>query len=305
MTDRNGCVKQIKEYLADIASRKPGSRHDDELARLMASSKTGAVENHNEPLAKQLWCYQTVHRCQNTYITAFYDMKARHFYRAWCALETVEGTVNSLERHFDLGGGGSDKYKLMLIRKNTEQFQRLYPYSAFFSIGASIHEQVCSICEQVVSLRTPCGHQVGEIYSGEMCARVITRADLREVALVDRPTHKYTVVFTGGKGIGKAQDHYNYAHIHYVVDYLSHPFEEWQLEVGKKKRLTSDFSYVGRNDDCPCNSGKKFKKCCLRKKYLTRNQFNISVNAKPGLDIPAVLDYGVVQGKPRFPFENN
>ena len=26
---------------------------------------------------------------------------------------------------------------------------------------------------------------------------------------------------------------------------------------------TADYSYVGRNDPCPCGSGKKFKKCCL------------------------------------------
>jgi hypothetical protein len=25
---------------------------------------------------------------------------------------------------------------------------------------------------------------------------------------------------------------------------------------------------LGRNDLCPCNSGKKFKKCCMFKEYL-------------------------------------
>jgi len=27
---------------------------------------------------------------------------------------------------------------------------------------------------------------------------------------------------------------------------------------------------VGRNDDCPCGSGKKFKHCCLRDKHDER-----------------------------------
>jgi uncharacterized protein YecA (UPF0149 family) len=25
------------------------------------------------------------------------------------------------------------------------------------------------------------------------------------------------------------------------------------------------FTDVGRNDDCPCGSGQKFKRCCIRK----------------------------------------
>ncbi|GAL20360.1 UPF0225 protein YchJ [Vibrio maritimus] len=28
------------------------------------------------------------------------------------------------------------------------------------------------------------------------------------------------------------------------------------------KRLTAESSKVGRNDPCPCGSGKKHKKCC-------------------------------------------
>jgi preprotein translocase subunit SecA len=27
---------------------------------------------------------------------------------------------------------------------------------------------------------------------------------------------------------------------------------------------TNEFRHVGRNDPCPCGSGKKFKKCCLQ-----------------------------------------
>ena len=30
---------------------------------------------------------------------------------------------------------------------------------------------------------------------------------------------------------------------------------------------------VGRNDPCPCGSGKKYKKCCEKKTGLQRHQF--------------------------------
>jgi hypothetical protein len=29
--------------------------------------------------------------------------------------------------------------------------------------------------------------------------------------------------------------------------------------------IVSEFEKIGRNDPCPCGSGKKHKKCCLRK----------------------------------------
>jgi uncharacterized protein YecA (UPF0149 family) len=33
-------------------------------------------------------------------------------------------------------------------------------------------------------------------------------------------------------------------------------------EAGKVKTVTRDHPKVGRNELCPCGSGKKYKKCC-------------------------------------------
>lgn len=35
-----------------------------------------------------------------------------------------------------------------------------------------------------------------------------------------------------------------------------------ELMVGKKSKSLNPFKDVGRNDPCPCESGKKFKQCC-------------------------------------------
>lgn len=40
------------------------------------------------------------------------------------------------------------------------------------------------------------------------------------------------------------------------------------MEYGMNKK-------VGRNDPCPCGSGKKFKKCCEKKSYLARKSTHI------------------------------
>jgi uncharacterized protein YecA (UPF0149 family) len=53
------------------------------------------------------------------------------------------------------------------------------------------------------------------------------------------------------------------------VLYASKVFEVMMGFVSKKedKKLVEnvDFSNVGRNDKCPCGSGKKYKNCCMNK----------------------------------------
>jgi len=294
----------IDLYLAEVCTREPGDRLDSVIAQRMVTLKRQAIESDDEDLSKSLWCWQAIQKCQNGYIRAFHDMKAGYFYGAWCALEQVEHILDALELHFELDVQGNDVYKLLLIRKNTKQFQLLFPYALFFSIGAIVLETKCSICDQPISLRNPCVHQAGQIYTGEMCKRIITKADLVEVSLVDRPAHKCTVPFMVDKNSGKAVDHYNYMHIHYAVECLQHPFSKWELVLRKRNRLTSDFAHVGQHDECPCGSTSAFADCCRGKQYLTRNQMQICIEQRPDARIPAVLDYGMVRGKPRHPQES-
>ena len=37
-----------------------------------------------------------------------------------------------------------------------------------------------------------------------------------------------------------------------------------QAATGKQKPITRPGSKIGRNDPCPCGSGQKYKKCCMR-----------------------------------------
>jgi len=43
---------------------------------------------------------------------------------------------------------------------------------------------------------------------------------------------------------------------------LQEAFDE--AASGKKKPITRPGAKIGRNDPCPCGSGKKYKQCCLR-----------------------------------------
>jgi uncharacterized protein YecA (UPF0149 family) len=37
-----------------------------------------------------------------------------------------------------------------------------------------------------------------------------------------------------------------------------------QISPGLGSPITNRFRNIGRNDPCPCGSGKKYKKCCLQ-----------------------------------------
>ncbi|HIT54889.1 TPA: SEC-C domain-containing protein, partial [Candidatus Galligastranaerophilus intestinigallinarum] len=38
--------------------------------------------------------------------------------------------------------------------------------------------------------------------------------------------------------------------------------------LNKKEENENKFKNIGRNDPCPCGSGKKFKKCCMLKEGI-------------------------------------
>ncbi len=70
----------------------------------------------------------------------------------------------------------------------------------------------------------------------QLCHIRVTRDE--EVAELDRQTRKNTdMVLSRGKGVG---------------------------ESGKKQPVKNKEKKVGRNDPCPCGSGKKYKRCCGR-----------------------------------------
>ena len=54
--------------------------------------------------------------------------------------------------------------------------------------------------------------------------------------------------------------------IHHENAYFKKIDGNWMYEVGDVKPMTvvREGAKVGRNDPCPCGSGKKFKKCCGR-----------------------------------------
>ncbi len=105
-----------------------------------------------------------------------------------------------------------------------------------------------------------CGHRVGEIYNGEMCHRILTKLEVMGISIVDKPVQKYSVLFLSDEKTGKQRDHYNYALVQYAIGALREPFDGWDVERTSRHQPHSRYAAIGRNEPCPCESGKKYKK---------------------------------------------
>ena len=88
---------------------------------------------------------------------------------------------------------------------------------------------------------------------GELCLREVTDYEIIGVAIVKHPLDKYAILKLEGQ-------EYNYQVLDYLMEKLDSPFRPWYVEELKRKR--PEFINVGRNDKCPCGSGKKYKMCC-------------------------------------------
>lgn len=230
-----------------------------ELIEKIEIEKKKFVAEQLQEEAKKCWIYQAILEIHLSFNEAYTLIKSGDYYQAWCKLERAEITFQTLKRHFTYS---TNIYRLMFLEKAIKNLQAIYPYRIFSSIELIELEKKCNICEQIVTIRKPCGHRVGEIYNGEHCIRIVTKSKIVGLALVENPVNKYSVMFTKDPKTDEQVDQYNYETIDYLFRLIKSPYEEWDLEIQNKLFPHSQFKSYGRNDRCPCGSGEKYKKCC-------------------------------------------
>ena len=131
-------------------------------------------------------------------------------------------------------------------------------------------EKECSICRRKISIRSPCGHRVGEIYNGEYCCRIVTKCEFLSISMVKDPVQKYSIPFIVDPKTGETEDRYDYGTVEYLMKRWPTPFHNWTAKWTKALHPKEFFGPPSRNDKCPCDSGKKYKKCCLHRQGIVR-----------------------------------
>lgn len=251
-----------------------------EIKPYLSSVKRTAVANGDQQLAKAVWCLETIAGIQRDYLKVFTLLRKSHFYAAWCGLETVELKIRALDQHFR---PTNESYGLEFIRVTTVRLQSLFPYALFVSPEILKREVRCGICDAIISLRSRCEHQLGEIYDGARCFHKVTKSEFLGLSIVHNPVQKYSVLFkpdpavSGGKPNKEA-----YPLLRYLINGLASPWDVWTVEQTTTLHPHSQYEYVAPGEECPCVSPQgTYAQCCLQKKGVLRPHVVVHFSVPP------------------------
>ena len=102
-----------------------------------------------------------------------------------------------------------------------------------------------------------------------MCCHEVTDRELLAISIVTDPFDKYAIIKMEGQ-------EYNYDPLERLMNVVKDPFTLWNVD--ELSIISPEYKNIGRNDLCPCGSGKKYKKCCLgtAKIYTTHYRINVA-----------------------------
>lgn len=239
-------LSKIKEYLQVFHLEM-----NEEVLLELEHKKKNAIKNRNELLANELWCLIEVYKVHKQYLSMFKLLKQGKYENAWNLLELIDISLGNLRANF---GDGMNGYNLTFINTVIKYYEMIFPEYVFISRESIIKSEKCSICGKKASLRNGCNHIPGKLYMGELCLREVTDMEILGVAIVKHPFDKYAMLELKDK-------EYNYQVLDYLMSKLKSPFRPWYVE--KLTRKKPEYENIGRNDECPCGSGKKYKRCCF------------------------------------------
>lgn len=202
----------------------------------------------------------------------WHQIAISNFSESWSTLQNIFDLIRLIKRFSTID--------ISAIEQQLYALETLYPYNIFFSMGAVVERFECSICGRDID-SFKCTHRRGELYRGQMAiaiARNIVQLD--HLAMVEQPVDKRCVI-----------SYNNDAQQFNVVRYLANLLSTRSLSVlsfagavwGKRIVPNDQHREMGRNEPCYCNSGKKYKKCCIGKASVEQDHVQIM----PGLSILA------------------
>lgn len=252
-------LRFARDYLRLYHKRSSNLPSLEEIKQCLSELKQEAVNIDDQVTAKAIWCLETVSQIQEYFLSAFSCLKAGDYQEAWNQLAHCESQIRSIDKHLT---EGPQEFGIEHARGHTRQLQELYLLEWGFSPGLIKKEVHCSICDTRLTLRNGCGHKNGEIYDGELCVGVVKQAEILHISLVKNPAQKFTVIFPNGN------DDLRLGPIKLIGQTLNSPWDSWSYHKETRRRHHPLFKDLGRNDRCPCNSGQKYKKCCLGKEEM-------------------------------------
>lgn len=237
---------EIERYL-----EKKNITPNSNIFQKIKDRKENAIKENDESKANYYWFLEEIYKIQNYYCNAFIDLVKHDYEEAWRKFDYADIGVSYLESNVFIADYAR-RFHIDFISNMIFEYQKLFPYKLFFSRESVIKSEECNICGKKISLRHSCGHIPGKVYMGKLCLRIVTDLDLKAIALVKDPFDKYALLKVEGV-------EYNYQALEELLKNITSPFEKFHVNI--EKRIKPEYKKIGRNDLCPCGSGKKYKKC--------------------------------------------
>lgn len=275
--------------------KNPDKAFWDALCMETEKSLSDALSSADGAVADRAWFLNRVAQCYRGFVTCFEQMRTGAFYEAWCEFERIEIALPWLVANPFLN---PKDFAIGALKKRVTQWQSLYPYKVFISPGMIHRRKECSLCHAVISPWNSCAHEVGKVYDGRECYRIVTKAEFLEVSLVLDPVQKYSVAFAAKGPDGKAVDHHDHSVARFLVDRLASPFDDWLVQRTFAYHPHSLFPNATEEGPCPCESGRSYKGCCLSRRGVVRPHFQFAFKKPPAQSLPsaAFAGYGERNG---------
>lgn len=231
--------------------------------------KQKAIDNHDEKLANAQFVFKKYFRLFCYISRYFCKLTQRSFRDSWDSLQDCIDAIKYVRKFVP----ASNRLELDGLYRLFSHYEDLYPRYIFSSSEYVISKSHCSICGKSMQ-SLDCPHIIGELYWGEPAKEIITEiTECQAICLVSHPEDKRCILEL--ENDNRSEDEKYSKLIQYLE--LKQPFfQDFYITEKKEYRERNDITKVGRNDPCPCGSGKKFKKCCEKELYYEHTRYIVT-----------------------------
>lgn len=251
-----------------ITSRVHDGRLRDvlsELGTVIGELSVAATDDKESELqANDHWLVQTWVTCVADYLHSWDQLTTDQWDRAWAYLQKCRVALHSVLRF-------TSSPVALQLSDQARYLDAAFGFNVFFSPEFEVTEMRCEICGHDPR-SDACPHLRGHLYKGHLATTRILQGRVTGLSIVGEPANRMAVVNVAGV-----------EHPHDILKAIRTrvccPFSRFKVLIPAR----AVFEYRGagnRNDLCPCNGGRKFKKCCLNKWYTDSRNYHIELTQK-------------------------
>ena len=255
------------------------------LSEQAAAMLKSFQQRNDEQRSNACWFLEAVCETRGRFIDAIGAIRDEQYFEAWCELERVEIGLLTLLRNAFLD---TREFEIAELLDLIQSWQKTYPYKWFMS-PEILHKSVqCSICLTEVNPWSDCNHEPGIVYNGTFCSHIVTDLEFLSVSIVEDPVQKYSAIHIRKDESGRDVEIYTYETVRFVIDRLASPFDRFWAKWVKVPHAHELFPNRTPAGPCPCESGRSYARCCMKRKGVLRPHLHIVFEKEPKGELPNV-----------------